>query len=351
MGFNEGIADQVNQLYNNVSTTEAARGANVTYAGQLASSMGINEEISKGYVEQGGKLNDLIASTYNTMGANKAYSEQLANGTMQTAQFTAGQADANKALNELQGNTAHTLGVLNQYNANLASGKQQTAEFAAGQADAAMKIAQLRGETANLQGQFSVLTATLNSAAGQQIEYNNGVLKGATDTAQWALGLVSASGAAAATRGVVEQLSGAWIDSTFASRTSTEGLQQFIGVMKGAPDAVGALISQLTQFSESAISKVADAMLKGKGEVSKAIKEIETEIQGKLTQPEKKIIMIEAQTENAVNAIENNISLALNFAANGSAEAFHNAMARAIGDAQKQFEAAGGTLKLFGLKS
>jgi len=300
---------------------------------------------TKGQVEQVTALMDLQSATAATQGTNAEYAAQLANGTMQTAQFAAGQAEANKALNELQGNTAHTLGVLNQYIANLASGKQQAAEFAAGQADAAMKIAQLRGETANLQGQFSVLTTALNSASAQQIEYNNGVLKGATDTAQWALGLANASGEAAGTRGVVEQLSGAWIDSTFASRISTEGLQQFIGVMKGAPDAVDKLVSSLTQFSSGAISSVADAMLKGKDEVGKAIKDIETQIQGTLTQPETKIIMIEAQTENAVNAIENNISLALNFAANGSTEAFHNAMARAIDDAQKQFEAAGGTLK------
>jgi hypothetical protein len=343
--FTTGIQDQTKKMYDAEAATAHAAGVNSTWAMQLASNEGVLTNFNTGQDVYSTQMLKTIEDTQQATGFNSAFADSLNHGWEQSVQFAAGQEQAQSKLLNTISTTANANGQLDTYIKNLKNGTQQFADYGDGQVTAATKMAQLVGETSNLQGQYSVLSAAMNSAGATQIEFNNGVAQGQVATANMVLSMSEAKGEYIGTNVALVAAAAGMGRLSQATSVSNASLSQWIGVLKGAPDAVGQLIDSVSKFANDAISKVADALNKGKGEVKKAIADIETEIGRTLTAPEKKEILIEAKTEQAVNAIQNDISLAMNFAGQGAASAFHNAMAGAIADAQKQFQSAGGTMK------
>ena len=327
-----------------IATTAYNTGVNSTYAEQLTTTKGINAQFNQGLSEQGGKLNALIASTYKTMGSNAELRAEQARGTEQLAQFNSGVADADTSMLNMVSDTAHATGYLQGYTNNLATGAQQAAEFGAGQVKAAQDMANLVGETANLQGQYSILKEAMTNAGAAQIEFNNGVAKGQVDTANMVLGLSAAKGEYVGTHDALLTVAASMGKMSQATGMSNEALTQWIGVIKQAPEAIQKTLDVLTDFVSQAGSKLADALNKGKGDVKKAIKSIEEEMGRKLTAPEKKVITVEAQTQNAVKAIQEDMSLAFAEAKNGMAAGAKNSIDSAMQVAQQQLKAATGPM-------
>lgn len=266
-------------------------------------------------------------------------------GYLQVALFNQGVTQQSQDLQNAQMQLAVTNGVLSEYVKQVQSGAQQQVAFTQGAQDILKEFLDMNVETAKLAGNYTALQLELQSTKAAQDEFNNGMMQGLVDTSKMIIEIDKERGAFVGTRVELEAAAAKFVDFGDKVRISNEALDQFVKVIHGSPEAIKSMIDSISQFSGEVISKVADAVKKGGDELKKAYKEIESDINRKLTKPEKKIIEVQADTQNAVNEIENNLSLAFDYAAQGSQKSFDEAIKGMLDTAQEQFDNTGGRIQ------
>jgi hypothetical protein len=182
------------------------------------------------------------------------------------------------------------------------------------------------------------------------IQFIAGVQEGSNATAQLVLGMAKARGEYVGTRQVLVDLANGYGMTATATNVSNKSLEEFIGVMRGSPDAVQGLIDKLNEFSSNAVSSLSDAMNKGKGDVKKALQEIETDIGRSLTKPELTTITFQANTKNATDKLMADMSLALQGVKIQSAQSVGASIDAAMAIAGERVRASSGQVQEPGMK-
>ena len=345
IAWTQGVAEQEKTLEDMILATDKATASNAVFTQSLIDHTRQSAEYNKGIQDQITTLNSLIASTANAQGVNKQYADQLNDTTLTLAKFAEGQTAAEKSMLEMVANTSKTAGEVSQLTANLKTGEEQFAQYSDGAVDASKKEIQMISETSNLKGEISSLAIAVKGVNAGMIEYNLGIEKGRVTALEHAKAVNEERGAIVGTRTVLFDLAKGYETAAEAARSSNEGLQQFNDVMRQSPSAIQKVIDGLSKFAESAGSKIAEAMGKGKGAVKEAIKSIQEELGRALSKPEIRTLQIEANTQKAVKTIQDDLSLAFAGAGQKAADSVGASINAAMKIAQQQIASSGGEIR------
>lgn len=270
----------------------------------------------KGTLEQRKALQDMQMQIETNKGSLTEYAAQVKEGTILGYAFTLGQQEQRKALLDAKVEVANTTGMLQEYALQLESGEAQSVAFAQGQLAIVKQFDDTITETANLNGQFKLLETALGNAEAAQIEFNNGLAKGRVETAQHIIQMDQLRGEYVGTNQVLVEQAQSMNANVDATRLSNDALENWIAVAKRVPDAVQAMIDSFTEFADSAIDSVAEALKKGGDDLDEAFDKIEETLGDNLTGDEKLVIEVQADTQNAVENVKNSFSLAFQWVMN-----------------------------------